>query len=361
MRVLAALGFALIALAAGTQYPRLRAGWSAVQADMNRPHYEIGPHKGAKYCAECHEGLYEQWLHNSRHAVATSATSFHNLRAKFARNALFRVAVSDSACHACHGSKAINQGVDCETCHGTVLPETSIEETHERKYSLDRDRLKSPKFCAACHELKNPMSGDYIMALYEEWRSSPAASRGATCQTCHMPSIDGQPAYHGFDSAVRKPDIYLDDLKIYGLRFDPPHIKLTIENRVDGHAIPAGGPTRVLVLSITFTDEDDNIVHRVTETFGKKFALTPLAGLMPFKLVENSQLQSGEARHLEYLLPDDLQGRAQEAHFALEWYEISDEHGSDIQKAHWISEPFLESRASLGVEAAGPTDASAWE
>jgi hypothetical protein len=40
---------------------------------LKQPRYEIGEHKGAAFCGECHPVIYEQWSKNSRHAVATTA------------------------------------------------------------------------------------------------------------------------------------------------------------------------------------------------------------------------------------------------------------------------------------------------
>ena len=69
---------------------------------------------------------------------------------------------------------------------------------------------------------------------------------------------------------------------------------------------------------------------------------TPVIGIMPWKQVENTQLQSGESREWTYTLPDNLKDRLERAVMTLRFYEISDEHQGDLSKAHWISEPFLE-------------------
>lgn len=46
------------------------------------------------------------------------------------------------------------------------------------------------RFCAPCHQFPpgaRSLEGKLIENTYEEWRNSPAARQGATCQTCHMP------------------------------------------------------------------------------------------------------------------------------------------------------------------------------
>lgn len=47
------------------------------------------------------------------------------------------------------------------------------------------------RFCAPCHQFPpgaRSLEGKLIENTYEEWRNSPAARQGATCQTCHMPA-----------------------------------------------------------------------------------------------------------------------------------------------------------------------------
>jgi hypothetical protein len=46
------------------------------------------------------------------------------------------------------------------------------------------------RFCAPCHQFPpgaRSLEGKLIENTYEEWRTSPAAREGKTCQTCHMP------------------------------------------------------------------------------------------------------------------------------------------------------------------------------
>ncbi|MEE9170068.1 MAG: multiheme c-type cytochrome [bacterium] len=312
------------------------------------PHYEIGEHLGAEKCGECHEEIYNQWSQNSAHAVATTNEPFLNFKDKFTGNFAFNAMMGESMCYACHGSKEINEGVNCETCHGTVIPDdVSIEETHERKYSPGRARLKSQEFCAGCHTMKSPFSGDPILSLYFEWQKSEAAKRGITCQGCHMQPRGSDELYHGFDSVSRNIDIYRDDLSLHDIELNFPRLILTIKNHVLGHAIPAVGPSRILVLEVSVLNSDGVEILSIVRTFGKYYELMPLMGIMPNKLIENSQLQSGETRSLSFSLPASTKGRISKALFTLRFYDVSDDHQGDITKAHWISEPFLTEEVNL--------------
>lgn len=208
---------------------------------MKAPRYEVGDQKGALFCANCHREIYDQWLNNSRHSVATTAVTFNELKDKFTGNILLNTFMGESMCYACHGSKEVNEGVNCETCHGAMPADASIVEAHENKFRPELASLKQPEFCARCHEVKNPLSGDFMLAMYDEWQRSAAAADGVTCQGCHMAPRETKHAYHGFDTAVRNASIYRDDLSVGDVVLDFPQLRMTTENRVKGHSIPAGG------------------------------------------------------------------------------------------------------------------------
>lgn len=312
---------------------------------MKEPRYEVGEQKGARYCGECHQEIYDQWASNSRHALANTSDSFHDIRGKFKNNLMLNLTMGESMCYACHGSKAVNEGVNCETCHGTVNPETSIEETHRKKYRPGLADLRRADFCAKCHEMKNPMSGSLIMSVFSEWQQSPSAANGITCQACHMKSRENGLRYHGFDTARRNVAIYRDDVTIKDVQLQFPQLRMAIENRVTGHAIPASCGTRLLVLEINCLDEKDREAHRIVQSFTKTNEL--MGGIMPYRVLENTQLQSGEIRPLTFTLPSSLQNQIHKAILTLRFYEVPDEHQGDLNKANWISEPFLRKEVSF--------------
>jgi hypothetical protein len=314
---------------------------------LKKPRYELGTQKGAKYCGSCHKEIYEQWSKRSRHAIATSAKSFRDFKDKFTGSVLLNSIMGQSMCYACHGSKEVNEGVNCETCHGTVIPNVSILETHEKKYKPGRQTLKKPEFCARCHTLKNPLSGDMVIATYNEWKESKAAAQGTTCQDCHMASRTGKLLYHGFDTAVLDAGMYRNDLRISDIKLEFPRFSLVIENRLTAHAIPVGGPARILGLEIALLDATNNELYKMQRTFAKRFDLMPIAGIMPYRLIENTRLQSGEERTVDFLIPPAFKGKIAKAHIKLRMYEVSDEHQGNIEKAHWTGEPILEKEVSF--------------
>ncbi|MFQ5864927.1 MAG: multiheme c-type cytochrome [bacterium] len=308
-----------------------------------KPRYEVGEHKGAQFCADCHQEIYDQWLQNSVHAEATTNTRFLDYKNKITSNFMLNAMMGEEFCYACHGSKEVNEGVNCETCHGTVIPNVSIEETHEKKFKPRRENLRKPDSCTKCHEMEDGMT------TYREWQKSEAAKQGITCQGCHMKPRESGVPYHGFDSVsrTRNVGIYRDDLKIKDININFPQFSLAIENRVMGHAIPASGPSRVLVLEISFLDLKGVETYKIVQTFAKYFELIPIVGIFPAKLIENTQLQSGEARQLSFTLPSSLAGQISKAVLTLRFYDVSDDHAGDLNKAHWISEPILEGEVGI--------------
>jgi hypothetical protein len=305
------------------------------------PRFEVGAHKGAESCAECHQEIYDQWSKTSSHFISTTKETYHVWIKKLESNYLLNKAFGEKMCISCMGPPKV--GVDCETCHGIMPEELSIEAAHEQKFSPGLRIMRKPEFCPTCHELPPAMTS------YADWQKSKAASSGITCQGCHMKPGEEDFAYHGFDSITRlhKADIYQDDLVIKDIHYQFPEFGLTVENKIKGHAVPAVGPSRVLALEISFLDTEGNEKHKIVEGFTKYMSLIPILGLFPMKIIENTQLQSGENRSLSYTLPSSLEGQIKKAIITLRFYDIYDWHQQDITKAHWASEPIIEEEVSL--------------
>jgi hypothetical protein len=316
--------------------------------DGKIPNYEVGIQAGANACRECHESQYEEWSEKSAHATATVNRPFLDFKAKFTSVFAFDAMMGEEMCYACHGSKVVNEGVNCETCHGIALPnDEDFEKTHETKYKPGLKKIRQADFCRYCHSMSNPVTGDLILSLYSEWERSSAGGKGITCQACHMKPRESGEAYHGFDSLSRNVEIYNDILEISDISIQFPEFELTVVNQVSGHAIPASGPSRIMVMEISFRDAKGSEVYKSDQTFGKYYDLMPVFGVMPYRLKENTQLQSDEARLVKITLPSKLQGKISELMIVMRFYDVSDDHQGDINKAHTISKPFFEKRVIL--------------
>lgn len=314
----------------------LKVRGSEDMAFLNRPRYELGEHEGAAYCGSCHEEIYAEWRTRSRHAVATTAESVRDVIRNLRDHTILSFMLGgEDMCYACHGPQAPGEGVNCETCHGTVLPEAPIMLTHEKKYGPGMAAMQRADFCAECHEIPG------FVTPYADWKVSEAAAAGITCQGCHMGATEAGRASHGFDSFVISPGIYEDDVSLSAIHFDFPTLSLTISNHIEGHSIPAGGPTRILALELSFRDGRGIEVHRDMETFAKYHSLIPILGFWPAKIIANTQLKSGENRALSFSVPSDLEGRIDSIQLILRFYEVADEHEGNLERAYYVSDPIL--------------------
>ncbi|NIM99508.1 MAG: hypothetical protein GTO24_15985 [candidate division Zixibacteria bacterium] len=124
----------------------------------SKPRYEVGQYKGARFCADCHQEIYDQWFENSSHAEANNNPRFFSFKDKVTGNFVTNFIIGDANCHACMGPREVPEGVNCEICHGLVIPTASIEETHEKKFKPGLKDVKKPAFCATCHQF--PESGE---------------------------------------------------------------------------------------------------------------------------------------------------------------------------------------------------------
>jgi hypothetical protein len=307
------------------------------------PNYELGEHRGAKFCATCHRAIYNQWRDNSPHAISTTGEGFLVWKEKLENHYVLNKTFGMGMCHACQGP--LEYGVDCETCHGVIPPKMEIMKAHRIKFKPAREEnLSKPDFCPKCHGF--PEGG---MTNYVEWQKSEAAEKGQTCQTCHMKKDERGVPYHGFDGIVRSHDVemYKDDLEIHDIRYSFPDFSLAVENKVTAHAIPAVGPSRLLVLEISFQNANGVEVHKITEGFAKYMSLIPLIGLFPNKVEKNTQLQSQEVRPLRYTLPPELEGQLEKAVVTLRIYDVYDFYEGNLEKAHLVSEPIIEKEVQL--------------
>ncbi len=226
----------------------------------------------ATSCAPCHPRQFEEWSYSS-HAYATISPMFNKFEQALTVLAQGTLNYFCLRCHASvatslgeprdiafwERSKASREGITCITCHrvgenfGKVNGERRITtgDIHEavhgpfdhegvnevaanpRKYKVllrgqpDRpgwvrlhpEAIESPflsdsEFCAACHQVQvHPAIK--LETVWEEYRASPAAKEGISCQDCHMSTVPGQDSgyaegaaaqVHDYTSNPRTPD-----------------------------------------------------------------------------------------------------------------------------------------------------------
>jgi len=205
----------------------------------------------ARVCGECHPNQYRQWSLSS-HAYANLSPMFNKFEQTINDLASGTVNYFCVRCHASVGtalgekrdiawwdrSPASREGITCVTCHRVgegygktnaarrITPggihepifgpfETSgglMAISRARNYgilvspdqpdkagfirihqtAIQSEILTKAEFCVTCHQVQvHP--GIKLETVWEEYRNSPAAKEGITCQECHMSSTPGQP------------------------------------------------------------------------------------------------------------------------------------------------------------------------
>ena len=194
----------------------------------SEPTLDPGDFQSALLCGSCHPVHAWEWR-LSRHAYAMTDPVFRALT-RIRQDDLD--GVEDQFCTQCHSSICTRggecvpgydfeslspislEGITCEACHrvsevvrpynsGHVLDPTGPiigpiadpqpTSTHE---SVGGDLLGTSEFCAGCHDVIET-NGLHLERPYGEWLESPAAVEGKPCQSCHMPTYDGQAADGG--------------------------------------------------------------------------------------------------------------------------------------------------------------------
>lgn len=206
----------------------------------------------AATCGVCHPKHYKEWS-VSQHAYAQLSPIYLSLNNKI--NQLSNGSNGDF-CLRCHSPVGANlgessfasnldrhptsrEGITCVTCHrisknynkasgrlalvegGLTEPvfgpegNAGVEQVLNKpeKYRVVTDpeepgrkihteakvfaAIKTPTFCGSCHDV-TLFNGFRLEEAFSEYRLSPAAAKGVTCQDCHMGKIQGQAS--GYES-----------------------------------------------------------------------------------------------------------------------------------------------------------------
>lgn len=233
------LGLALLACVCAVSAASCVREPSSVQADAvgekatKAPTFkgEGGAFTEPKVCGECHSTQYSQWMGSMHHYAQASLTN--ELVNDFLHK---RTGKTISAfCIQCHTpigtvmgerfdlpnkdrSPISMAGVSCEVCHSMetshgqaqaffeLKPGATLYGPHGKGDAADpplaqnefhnaaqRDVFKSSQLCQQCHEVIVP-NGLRLQETYTEWKNSPWAKEGVTCQSCHMGPVPGKPS-----------------------------------------------------------------------------------------------------------------------------------------------------------------------
>jgi hypothetical protein len=184
-----------------------------------------------KVCGECHTPQYTQWLGSMHHYAQASLTVeiindyFYKKLGKTGgafcvkchtpigtamgepynlpnreRSPLSMAGVSCDVCHSIEKGHGQSQAyVDLKPGHtvygpvGKGTPDDPPPAPNDFHATEQRDLFKSSAMCQQCHEAIVP-NGLRLQETYSEWKESPWAKEGVTCQSCHMGPIPGRPS-----------------------------------------------------------------------------------------------------------------------------------------------------------------------
>jgi len=230
----------------------------------------------ANSCAACHPKHYKEWA-VSQHAYAQLSPVYLSLNNKI--NALANGSNGDF-CLRCHSPVGANlgetpsesnldrnptsrEGITCVVCHrinknynkasGRLAlvegPLTSAVFGPQGQRELDRvlskpekyrvvtdpkekgrqihaksklfTTISDPIFCGSCHDV-TLLNGFRLEEAFSEYRLSPAAAKGITCQDCHMGKIQGKPSGYAYGPAAIVGDVPTKNRKITNHLFSGP-------------------------------------------------------------------------------------------------------------------------------------------
>jgi len=194
--------------------PFLAAHWQLPVPGQGSPPGDFSPLEASLEpgdCGSCHPTQLAQWR-TSRHAGAFSpGFAGQLLEGSLAATQALR------SCQGCHAPLAEQQPVSpagapaphyqpALRSHGVVCAACHVR--HYRRFGPPRrprvaaapdpaphggfevrPEFEESRFCAQCHQFFDDegVAGKPIQNTFVEWRQSPQAAAGQTCQSCHMP------------------------------------------------------------------------------------------------------------------------------------------------------------------------------
>ena len=232
------------------------ADTNVAAANAKDPHGELLSKEdfpSASKCGVCHKQIYKEWA-SSNHAYASISPMFHKFEQAISTLTQGTIGAFCVRCHQQVGtergeprelplwerSRVSSEGITCITCHrvteeyGRVNGERNIipgkiyqpvygtlkdskfsevigKKSEYKVASSDKERgakihgavkrfaqINKSEFCVSCHQVAVNL-GIKLEVVWEQYRDSPAAKRGVTCQECHMGKVPGRA--EGFTTA----------------------------------------------------------------------------------------------------------------------------------------------------------------
>jgi hypothetical protein len=302
--------------------PFLREHWRLPIAPQGPPPPEFSEAEASlepAVCGACHPAQYAQWS-TSLHAAAFSP----GFAGQLVEGALAAPAELRN-CQTCHAPLAEQQpfdaalqtnasfdaglraqGIVCASCHVRArrtfgpprradLP-PAPEPIPHGGFEV-RTEFQESRFCAECHQFFDDVgvNGKPIENTFVEWRASPQAAEGRTCQSCHMP--DRAHLWRGIhdpETVRGAVDVDLVPLDLSGPQLEAA---LLLRNRDVGHAFPTYVTPRIF-LAVWQTDAEGRELPgtRVEAAIGREIDFST----QPWSEVFDTRVAPGESVKLAY-------------------------------------------------------------
>lgn len=331
-------------------------------AGNNNSHSDIS-NLSAKECSRCHGKIYKQWK-KSMHAKSTALKDpIHGL---FYKTVVGNPKVEGvrmgknknkyPVCLQCHApaaakegktklnaKTAFSEGVNCIACHSL----TQFKGTKKKAgglnlgikaYEYSNNQIQGPngthiahnrfgkggvannpalfrtsKACLGCHEQR---SNSKKVPLCQTGEEVASAGGSSTCQSCHMPVVDGVSSHSMMGG-------HSGEMVSKGLAMTMQATKLanTLEIKVKAanllpHAFPTGAPFRNFYIVVKAQDANGNILWTSTRTHPMKddkqamfmYILgdennQPTSPPKATQVLGNTRLKPNETRVLNYQIP----------------------------------------------------------
>ncbi|MBL8600939.1 MAG: hypothetical protein JNK72_03350 [Myxococcales bacterium] len=237
----------------------------------------------ASACASCHAEIADEWR-ASQHRGAWHDRVF---QAAYQREPM-------AFCRHCHAPLAegpapsreeADEGVSCAVCHvrsGAVLGARARADTPHPVLAAG---LGASTYCAGCHQFNFPgdtggaeapyATDEPMQDTFAEWQMSASGQRGESCQSCHMPWVEGPNGRrHRSHRFVGGADPALVRQAV-SVRLVPGRTADAVEAAVSlvpgrlGHAFPTGDLFRRVELRVW---ADDDEAHAQTVVYARAFA-----------------------------------------------------------------------------------------
>jgi hypothetical protein len=225
-------------------------------------------------CGLCHADKYEEWK-TSFHAQAFSpglvgqlltynadqtATCMKCHAPLFEQGQAFEAARAAGAGHQPQAQGLAATGNGCGGCHlrgrrlygpperdsGATGPSNSAAPHGGVYRSPD---FEKPEFCGTCHQFPQrfAINGKPLENVVVEWRNSPFAARGITCQKCHMP--DRRHLWRG----IHDPPTVAAGLTAR-FEVDDKAARFELTNSGVGHAFPTYVTPKVVMRAVALNE-----------------------------------------------------------------------------------------------------------